>query len=125
METERKHSHSDTEGTQLQVDKVAEWKEVNGSSCAPPSPNMCSFGRSLACPRSSVSMNGSQQNDLFPCRLEDCCFTAAGCQGLTSVLAASQTLKKLNLENTKVGDAGVKLLCEGLKHPGCRLLTLA
>ncbi|KAJ6651346.1 hypothetical protein lerEdw1_021056 [Lerista edwardsae] len=107
--------------------KQGKWQNGNRSVAvaAPPSPDTGSFGRSLACPSSTESMNSSQRSDLFPCRLEECRLTAVGCQGLASVLAASQTLKKLNLEHTKLGDAGVKRLCEGLKQPGCRLLTLA
>lgn len=56
--------------------------------------------------------------------LEEGTLTTAGCQHLASVLATGWTLKKLNLEHNKLGDEGVKLLCEGLKHPDCQLQTL-
>ncbi|XP_012368699.1 NACHT, LRR and PYD domains-containing protein 4 [Octodon degus] len=63
------------------------------------------------------------------CRLEalslmQCCLTAEGCRVLATVLTSSQKLKSLHLNNNPVGDAGVKLLCDALVQPSCRLEDL-
>uniref|UniRef100_A0A452IFP8 Uncharacterized protein n=1 Tax=Gopherus agassizii TaxID=38772 RepID=A0A452IFP8_9SAUR len=62
------------------------------------------------------------------CKLEklslgDCDFTAACCRELSSALSTNQTLRELNLQEKKMGHFGMKLLCEGLKHPTCKLLS--
>uniref|UniRef100_A0A8D0C4A9 Uncharacterized protein n=1 Tax=Salvator merianae TaxID=96440 RepID=A0A8D0C4A9_SALMN len=58
------------------------------------------------------------------CLLWNCKFTAASCRDICSVLSTNQSLRKLQLEGNELGDEGVKLLCEGLKHPKCGLKTI-
>ncbi|KAJ6652208.1 hypothetical protein lerEdw1_012974 [Lerista edwardsae] len=55
--------------------------------------------------------------------LEQCRLTADSCRDLAPILYTSK-MRKLNLERNNLGDAGVKLLCDGLRHPGCSLQTL-
>nr|XP_055060313.1 NACHT, LRR and PYD domains-containing protein 12-like isoform X2 [Misgurnus anguillicaudatus] len=58
--------------------------------------------------------------------LTDCELSEKSCSGLTSVLTSkSSCLRDLNLsENKQISDSGVKLICDGLKNPNCKLETL-
>ncbi|XP_012498444.1 PREDICTED: NACHT, LRR and PYD domains-containing protein 7 [Propithecus coquereli] len=56
--------------------------------------------------------------------LEDCHLTEACCKALASVLVVHQQLRYLCLAKNDLGNSGVKLLCEGLGYPDCKLETL-
>ncbi|KAM7089349.1 NACHT, LRR and PYD domains-containing protein 12-like isoform 2-T4 [Ciconia maguari] len=57
-------------------------------------------------------------------RLWHCQLTSAVCGDLAAVLSTSQSLRELDLGDNELGDHGLQLLCEGLKHPSCQLQTL-
>ncbi|KAM4642317.1 NACHT, LRR and PYD domains-containing protein 3-like isoform 2-T2 [Discoglossus pictus] len=57
-------------------------------------------------------------------RLWRCDLTSSCCKDLHHVITANGSLIKLDLGNNKLGDSGVKSLCDGLKHPNCTLQDL-
>ncbi|XP_064922437.1 NACHT, LRR and PYD domains-containing protein 12 isoform X2 [Columba livia] len=58
-------------------------------------------------------------------RLRYSCLTSACCQDLATALATSPCLEELDLSFSEgLRDAGVELLCKGLRHHACRLQTL-
>uniref|UniRef100_A0A8C5PK57 Uncharacterized protein n=1 Tax=Leptobrachium leishanense TaxID=445787 RepID=A0A8C5PK57_9ANUR len=55
--------------------------------------------------------------------LHDCLVTPSCCEHLYSVIITNRSLIVLDLSMNDL-DAGVKRLCEGLRHPGCVLQNL-
>ncbi|XP_039538975.1 NACHT, LRR and PYD domains-containing protein 3-like, partial [Pimephales promelas] len=56
--------------------------------------------------------------------LNDCNLTDKSCSSLAAVLGSDTNLKELNMNNNKLQDSGVKLLCTGLKNIKCKLEIL-
>ncbi|KAH1171083.1 hypothetical protein KIL84_006701 [Mauremys mutica] len=56
--------------------------------------------------------------------LSNCYFTGVCCGALSAVLSKSQSLRELDMCYNKLGDAGMKLLCDGLRQPDCKLQKL-
>ncbi|XP_054566058.1 NACHT, LRR and PYD domains-containing protein 9 [Eptesicus fuscus] len=56
--------------------------------------------------------------------LAGCYLTPVCCEDLSSVLISNEKLKTLKLGDNKIQDAGVKQLCEALRHPNCKLENL-
>ncbi|XP_027286599.1 NACHT, LRR and PYD domains-containing protein 4C isoform X2 [Cricetulus griseus] len=69
----------------------------------------------------ALSLPDSALKSLF---LRRCLITSSGCQYLAEVLSSNQNLISLQVSNNKLEDAGVKLLCEAIKEPNCRLENL-
>ncbi|XP_028297277.1 NACHT, LRR and PYD domains-containing protein 3-like, partial [Gouania willdenowi] len=58
--------------------------------------------------------------------LSSCGLSERSCAALASVLSSqSSSVKHLDLSNNDLQDSGVKLLCEGLKSPHCKLDSLS
>ncbi|XP_073479573.1 NACHT, LRR and PYD domains-containing protein 3-like isoform X2 [Aquarana catesbeiana] len=56
--------------------------------------------------------------------LVKCGVTSSGCGDLQSILINNRSLTTLYLSWINLEDSGIKLLCEGLRHPGCTLQEL-
>lgn len=56
--------------------------------------------------------------------LQNCGLTEAGCGVLTGALRSLPTLRELHLNDNPLGDAGLRMLCEGFLDPQCHLEKL-
>ncbi|KAI1237979.1 Ribonuclease inhibitor, partial [Lamprotornis superbus] len=56
--------------------------------------------------------------------LQNCNLTSASCETLRSVLSAQPALTELHVGDNKLGTAGVKVLCQGMMNPSCKLQKL-
>lgn len=52
-----------------------------------------------------------------------CHLTGECCQDLCNALYTNEHLRHLDLSDNALGDEGMQMLCEGLKHPSCKLQT--
>ncbi|XP_032106779.1 NACHT, LRR and PYD domains-containing protein 3 [Sapajus apella] len=57
-------------------------------------------------------------------RLYRCLISSASCGALAAVLSTNKWLTELEFSETKLEASALKLLCEGLKHPNCKLQKL-
>ncbi|XP_073479529.1 NACHT, LRR and PYD domains-containing protein 3-like [Aquarana catesbeiana] len=57
-------------------------------------------------------------------RFYDCGVTSSSCDDLRFILINNRSLTRLELSRNNLEDSGIKLLCEGLRHPGCTLQWL-
>ncbi|PIN91049.1 hypothetical protein AB205_0049720 [Aquarana catesbeiana] len=57
---------------------------------------------------------------LFGCDLTSSC-----CDDLRSILITNRSLTRLDLSDNNLQDYGIKLLCDGLRQPGCTLQELS
>ncbi|NXD29431.1 NLRP3 protein, partial [Spelaeornis formosus] len=61
---------------------------------------------------------------MLSCRLRWCQLCESCCTELAALLAEHPGLARLELADSSLGDSGVRLLCEGLRAPGCCLRVL-
>nr|ACH53086.1 PYRIN-containing APAF1-like protein 7 isoform 2 (predicted) [Otolemur garnettii] len=83
-------------------------------------------GNSLGLPGMKLLCEGLQhpQCRLQMVQLRKCQLESAACQEIASALSTNQHLVELDLTGNALEDSGLRWLCQGLRHPVCRLKTL-
>ncbi|XP_075398256.1 NACHT, LRR and PYD domains-containing protein 3 [Tenrec ecaudatus] len=71
-----------------------------------------------------VSCVSPGSHDACSFHLVNYCLTSSFCRGLFSVLSTNRSLTELDLSDNTVGDPGMRVLCETLRHPGCNIQRL-
>ncbi|XP_073479337.1 NACHT, LRR and PYD domains-containing protein 3-like [Aquarana catesbeiana] len=73
----------------------------------------------------SLSFLMNPESKIQELGLERCGVSSSVCDDLRSILINNRSLTTLDLSgNNNLEDSGIKLLCEGLRHPGCTLQDL-
>ncbi|XP_073479564.1 NACHT, LRR and PYD domains-containing protein 12-like isoform X2 [Aquarana catesbeiana] len=72
----------------------------------------------------SLSFLMNPESKIQELQLWECDVTSSGWDDLRSILINNRSLTRLNLLGNNLEDSGIKLLCEGLRHPGCTLQSL-
>ncbi|XP_077329316.1 NACHT, LRR and PYD domains-containing protein 3-like [Lithobates pipiens] len=72
----------------------------------------------------SLSFLMNPESKIQELQLVDCGVTSSSCDDLRSILINNRSLTTLDLSEKNLEDSGIKLLCEGLRDPGCTLQRL-
>ncbi|XP_077341011.1 NACHT, LRR and PYD domains-containing protein 3-like [Lithobates pipiens] len=72
----------------------------------------------------SLSFLMNPESKIQKLQLEGCGVTSSGWDDLRSILINNRSLTTLDLSWNNLEDSGIKLLCEGLRDPGCTLQWL-
>ncbi|XP_077329299.1 NACHT, LRR and PYD domains-containing protein 3-like isoform X2 [Lithobates pipiens] len=73
----------------------------------------------------SLSFLMNPESKIQELQLVGCGVTSSGCDDLRSILINNRSLTRLDLSGNNLEDSGIKLLCEGLRDPGCTLQRLS
>lgn len=72
-------------------------------------------------PESDHKGNDLALSPSFHHRLKRCQLSGPACWDLAAALIANKNLIRMDLSGNGLGLPGIRLLCEGLRHPRCRL----
>ncbi|XP_077327895.1 NACHT, LRR and PYD domains-containing protein 12-like [Lithobates pipiens] len=98
-------------------------KECLGESKAEDEEESSSSGDKMDSANLSFLMNPESKIQIL--YLFGCGLTSSCCDDLNSILINNRSLTRLDLSDNNLQDSGIKILCEGLRHPGCTLQELS